>query len=262
MVSWFKFIGIQTNENWAIFLTSISEYKKTFHSWNLTVFLILGPLTIHIANALTQDVSAVNLILLKYTFLDNQFLIGTTVINIILLFFSGRVSIAFLVFNIFFTDYLIAQILLAKFDKLILMLLFFHVLSSFYLLQKWIGVLNGACYNPNYSRFDIEDRQRFILDCSIVFDGKREIIHGILTNWDRHGAFFRAQRPIEKAHKRGEVSISFQGHQFKNTFIVVSSNSKDGIGFLFNLDYNEEYNWQELYSMIDDHGLWPELVTY
>jgi hypothetical protein len=150
--------------------------------------------------------------------------------------------------------------LFLSFDKLVLMVLFFHVVFSYGFYQLLVWTFQRAYFSPNY-RSDIQATPLGItLTCTLQADGR---VHSArLTNWDDEGAFLFLDEPLSHSCQECSVDVLWEGHTFQAKGSVVSwTLDARGIGveWMKNSELSQG-TWTEFITLMGDYGLDPRLL--
>lgn len=228
--------------------------------YQLIFFCLLSPYFVHLSEALQSGNSAIDKVL-ALAFVKEH----------LLLFVAGLGAAIFVWRMTAIARWLVALLVLLslglsmhiafiEFNKVVLILSFFYLITSYYLVMVYRQETISASYNPLYSRHTIGNRSEYNLPCTLNIAS--ESIAGILTNWDDQGCFVSldpGEAGLLELRGRLEVLAKLDGVSFSQLGHIVSSYER-GVGIRFTLGANEiseGYNWNEYFKIIDHRGFEP-----
>ncbi|MDH5581763.1 MAG: hypothetical protein OEY33_07635, partial [Bdellovibrionales bacterium] len=175
-------------------------------------------------------------------------------------FWIKRFSLIFLPIFFLFNIFMSVQLFIQSLDKLLLILNFIYLGASFMFYTFWSDELKDAVYNPLFTPQDIEKRSDYGLVAELT-DSKGVNYLGSITNWDKEGCFINILNNNSIPRNEVDFKLKLKGVLFCQKGRVVSNYDR-GVGVKINLDkqVDQEYNWTELYELINDMGFSPRLT--
>lgn len=235
---------------------------RTFHptARNTIVFVVLSAALIVLQNSLQSGLPFLNFTFLT-KMLKDEWLLWVLALPVV--FATARHMPSCTQFFALFSGYVAFRSLeglFLSFDKLVLIVLFFHVVFSYGFYQLLVWTFERAYFSPNYR----EDAQTSPMGVTVQasFQTENQIFSGRLTNWDDEGAFLFLDQPLAHGPYRGKVEVLWEGHVFEAKGSVVSETlDGKGIGIEWIKD-NEPVRgtWSEFIALLGDYGLDPRLL--
>lgn len=145
----------------------------------------------------------------------------------------------------------------ADLDKTLLLFVFLYILLSFYFYLLWDDELSLACYNPNFSIYDIDQSILMSLELQII-PLRGDPVKAQLRNWDERSIFVELPSPIE-----GPVSIElkFENRVFKTKGLVITQyNNYHGVGIRLLHKATNQFSWLSCFDILHDRGFTPRWV--
>lgn len=228
--------------------------------WNLILFMLLSFTFILLQKAIYFERSMFNIVFIKETAFNYQYLIGLILITALLIFNLSKLSKLF--YFITTVSVIIASVLnlIDEFSKLVLIVLAIYTLVSYYYYYLLDLDLNYSFYNPGYSQENLFEPMLLKLPCRVIENEKS--FQGYLTNWDDSGCFIKSKEEIKIESNIIKIEFDFGEKKFLQNACPVSF-SKDGTGLGVKFKENEGniiLNWKELESIINDMGLDVEFI--
>lgn len=186
--------------------------------------------------------------------LTSVFLLGILLLSG---FFISRLSqIIYILFSILvFVEGV--SIIYNTMDKVVIILSFLMLVSTFIFYFNWEFILSLACYNSNSTKEDIEKSPLIKFDTRYLDKNGGLIGDGILFNWDELTCFATGKTDNWKKIKR--IEIEAFGNFFNVEVKIASQNDHGGIGFIIEVNDNE--TWQSFIELIDKRGFDSEMVV-
>lgn len=253
-------------------------YRNTL-VWNLILFVMFSLLLVHIASAVSYEESAFSTELARKSLLDNKWLVGFLALTGLAIFRLNKLSKLLFATSTLFVIGNCIQMLTFNFNKILLILIFFYILISYFYYQFLKIELAESYYNANFYKNRLFDPMLYKIKCTIEFGNKstknvnqNNVVNAHLTNWNENGCFviLSEQASSEEVAEsssmpklKGKVLVNFviDGKKFQNSGLVVSQIFKsEGIGIKFYDESNSIYNWDNFYKIIENQGLTPEYV--
>lgn len=224
------------------------------------LFSALCPYLVHLSHSLVSGSSAIDKTLLVNF---SQEYLSLIILSLVCIVFTWRMST--------YTKWLVAlqsliclvysmNAALAEFNKVVLIMDFFFLVTAYYLLMVYHSEIESAAYNPLYVKSTIGQRSEFDLPATLKANSNE--IHGQLTNWDEQGCFVSLNMNESLTPNLGplvELETRIDGVHFQQTGKIVSS-FEGGVGIRFTIDNRniyEGYNWNEYFKIIDHRGFVP-----
>lgn len=237
-------------------LTNIKIYMRHSTIWNTFLYIILLFLSVYLSQQLVKNESIFsNQNFLAFIWSHKAYSL-LTLFTLVSIYLLKRSSLLFLIINICFQAYLIFGILVDDLNKLVLILNFILISCSYYFILNWKLILDLACYNPFYGKSDMELSALLKIPCEVENNGQKSF-EGYLTNWDHLGCFIRGKG--ELIDRESKITINTIGHSFTFKARQTSRYQKDGVGFIFENEDNED--WSNFISIINDRGYTSDLVV-
>ena len=223
---------------------------------NLLIFQIFSLVYLYVIQSLSLGTSALE----WRPFLDMLEVRPWMIASFILTFFSIYWGTRFSSF--FFVSFCLLILgesflfLLKNFDKLILVLIFFHAICSMYFLLFWKLEQQEAIYCPSFDKNFIGKLSEYNLKVEVESPSGQ--LRGILTNWDTKGCFFSLSHPHRQLKGKIRFKILFEGFEFQCQGQVVTKYA-EGYGIRL-IKTPETLNWESFYDIISDRGYRPRYV--
>ena len=149
-------------------------------------------------------------------------------------------------------------LLSGSFNKLTLALNFIYLIFAFYFYVTWELELGMACFNPRFSKHDLEKESRFSLKGLLRTKGENFEVEEIrITNIDEKSCFvLMPEHSVMKlkSSQLYELESTYEGVVFQNTGKIVSVLDR-GVGLVF-VDFNDtRVSWSELYKVCLERGI-------
>lgn len=149
-------------------------------------------------------------------------------------------------------------LLSGSFNKLTLVLNFIYLLFAFYYFVSWELEVGLACFNPKFSRHDLEKESRFKITGKISLkEGDSEsAVEVHVTNIDEQSCFLLLPKDHSFDYSQAEYYLDafYEGVHFKHKAELVSKYDR-GIGLMFKKTPNTRASWFELYKVCLERGL-------
>lgn len=164
---------------------------------------------------------------------------------------SSKLMLSYLACTWLYSFYILYQ---ADLDKTLLLFVFLYILLSFYFYLLWDDEISLACYNPNFSVFDIDQSVLLSIPVSIIpLKGQPILVK--LRNWDERSIFVESTASID-----GPVSIEikFEERVFKAKGIVITQyDNYHGIGIRLIHKATNQFSWALCFDILHDRGFLP-----
>lgn len=230
----------------------------------VALFSALAPYFVHLSNSLQNGTSAVDRSLFMSFVQESTALFGLSILSIFFAWRMSRVTKFLVTFLSLGCLVYSMSIALVDFNKVILIMDFFFLVTTYYLMMVFEGEIASASYNPLYVKSTIGQRCEYDLPCSVKLATQE--IHGSLTNWDEQGCFISLEvndSLLPNLDPSLEVETRIDDVHFNQIGQIVSS-FEGGIGIRFSANTktsSEGYNWSEYFNIIDHRGFIPRSKT-
>lgn len=241
---------------------NIKVISKSNIVWNVIFFLLLSFLFYHAQLAYKGKYSSLDLYKLKELALSHKHMAVLILITIISVYRVKKYSIyLFLITGIVIT-FESFKLLKVDFDKMLLVLNSFYIIWLYYFYQILNLELSESFYNPNFSTNEMFDPILLKINGDIELpDGKT--YSGRIVNWSESGVFIKLDNPYKIINKKVKVKIKFNSEDFITSAKLVSrssDNSSYGFKILDNEKKVKEFNWLDLYSILEEMGYHPYVL--
>jgi len=234
---------------------SIRIIKRSPVINNSSLFVLLSVFFLHMTESLYNGVSSFDKKYLIDFYYANKAVIFFSAITFYSVFTGKKISKYLLFILTASISFLQIKIFASNFDKVILFLSVFYILTSYFFVVCLASELNDSCYVPGYNKWDLEKVSHFPLVVR-VDDLRGNVSEGHLTNWNKSGCFLYFDKGNES--KRGKVLLNIKafGREFEHKGEVVSSYFKGmGVKLTGNVvDQHEVLNWTNLCEILSDRG--------
>ncbi|MFZ4712837.1 MAG: hypothetical protein ACOYL6_03945 [Bacteriovoracaceae bacterium] len=231
--------------------------KNSGHQLNTSIFVLLSMVFLHMIGAKHLEISGFSPRSLEFSLKNFIFYPPLALICIYSIRKFRAYSSNFLLFYMgliwagaFWILYL------SHLDKVLLGLIFFEVLISFYFYLLWNEELNLACHNPDFTLYDLDPESFHQIQASLIVKDSR--CEAILSNWDDQSCFVKLVNPISLT---GEVKLEivYDGQNFEESGKIVSEYGDfKGVGIKWNLkQQTDKFNWKNFYEVIYERGILP-----
>ncbi|MAZ49259.1 MAG: hypothetical protein CME65_11915 [Halobacteriovoraceae bacterium] len=149
-----------------------------------------------------------------------------------------------------------------EFSKLIILLLFFYIVFSYYLYQFLKEDLNESYYNPQFDEGFLFKPMCKQIPVRLKKGDQEKVIECHLTNWSEGGFFVFLN---ESTDLRGlySVFIDYNGHEFETQAKIVAR-LKDDLGYglkIYSDKSDTPLSWSKFLNIIYEMGYQPELLV-
>lgn len=242
-------------------MTKVKIYYRSSVVWNLILFVIFSFVFLYL-QALSLGAETItnedNLIEFSKSNMGIIFLYLTTILS---LYVFSPIAKVFYFLSVSLTVFLTIMNLFDEFSKLMILILFFYILFSFYLYYFFNQDYNESYYNPIFAKDSLFEPMCKKIGVE-VFQGDKLLGTGYLTNWSREG-FFVFLSDWQKISGVCDIRILFQENIFKTRAKMVTlSRDENGVGFkvLGTKKDSNELDWFQFEEIISDLGYEPELL--
>jgi hypothetical protein len=250
----------------------IKIYYRSPVLWNMILFVCFSFGFLFLQDVFYNISTILNKTILREFVLNHLVTIGLFSITILSLLLMKKISKMLLVFVVATTLLQTVLNLNTEFSKMILVLLFFYLLLSYYLIQFFSMDLDESFYNPKFDEKHLFEPMLTKIQCEIFNnkandeeDGLEGIANGYFTNWSQEGCYVFFNEVIDlKGPLR--LQVEMDGHKFSQEISVVSRfKNKKGYGFRFissqKRQIKNHLGWNEFYEIIEEMGYSPELLV-
>lgn len=225
--------------------------------WNVILHILMSFLFIFLQEAIYQEDSVFNIGFIRSISFSILPLLVVGAVSLFFIFNLKKVSKYFYILTVSAVSLYSAYHLISDFSKLILIVLFFYLLVSYYLYFLLTSELEQSYYNPGFSSQNLFDPMLLKINVKLSEMKTKKSHLGVLTNWDEDGCFVKLETPLEK-HSQLELEILYMNHSFKQKVAAVTIlKNKEGIGLKLKQTDN---TWENFYKIISDMGMKVEYV--
>ena len=220
-------------------------FRRSVIVYQYIAFLFLSYLYSYILASLDSGESAFNLVKSFNFIVNNKILLLLVLVSMVSVYLVKRWSKFVILLFMILTLLSEFDIFFYKLDKIVLVLIFFHVLIFFTYYLLWNIELEDVVYRPGYSKYDCW--KKFYYDFVSEIELKSGVIFPIkLTNWDQRGIFCLIDESEQKMDMRLMESpiilrLKFENETFEEYGKIVYSYDK-GYGLKFIKTKNEKFN--------------------
>lgn len=237
--------------------------RRNFGHRNLIIFLVFSMVYLQAIYSLSLGVSLFSAEAIKSLFLNHYVLLLMCVGTIFLVYRANKISDKVL---LFFLILMIGKnfiLLSSSFNKLTLVLNFIYLIFAFYFYVMWELEVSKACFNPLFSKYDLEKESRFKLLAVLEDEQTHQKQNVLITNIDEDSCFLlllktKGQSEIFEIDqvKTYLLKIDYEGVQFNHRANLVSSYDA-GIGMIFVREKWKEnrLDWSDLYKVCLERGM-------
>jgi len=231
--------------------------KNSGHQLNTSIFVLLSLIFLHMISAKFLGISGLSQKALQFSLKNFLFIPPVSLLSIFLIRKFKHSSSYMLLFHMILIWSCSFWVLyLTHLDKVLLGLVFFEVLLSFYFYQLWNEELSLACHNPDFSVYDLNPESFHTFHGHL--DLKQKYYQFTLSNWDENSCFIKLKNPGPIS---GEclVTINYDGQEFIQKGKIVSEYGDfQGVGIKFLKDKNNpNFNWTIFYEILHERGILP-----
>lgn len=234
----------------------------TFHptSRNAVLFMLLSVVFIVLQQSLQSGLPFLNAIFLRKVMLDEWPIIVFILPALYSILRQHRSAPRYFALYAIVVAFHSLEGLFLDFNKLVLLVLFFHVVIAYGFYQLLTWTYARAPFTPNFTPDTLHTPMGKTIDVEVK--SGEHLIKGRLTNWDEDGAFIWLEEKISKSIPRVSVSIVWEGHRFEAKGTIVSGTwDERGIGIEWRHSIVETENgWKNLMAVFSDYGYDPKLL--
>jgi hypothetical protein len=234
--------------------------KRNYIHRNLIVFLLLSLVYLEAIASLAHGDSLFSIARLKDFFLNHYLVFMVTLLSVYTAIAFKKYSKWVLLASIVMIAGENFILLSGSFNKLILVLNFIYVVFAFYYYVVWELEVELACFNPNFTRFDLVKAKRFPLEVTLTCDEENATSANVhLTNIDEQSCFVLLSEKSEvklSPKKKYLLELNFDGVKFSSLAEVVS-HYDCGYGLVFEKRKSEidRPAWSDLYQVCLERGI-------
>lgn len=231
--------------------------RRNFEHRNLLIFLMLSLVYLQSISSLSAGISLFSLESLKSFLTEHYLILSLTVVACYLVTTLKRYSEIVLLVCLIAIVGKSFILLYGSFNKLTLVLDFIYLIFAFYYFVSWELEVGLACFNPNFSKLDLEKESRFKIEGKIssAETGENSIeVH--VTNIDEESCFLLLPKDhlFDYAKTEYYLESNYEGVHFKHKASLVSKYDR-GIGLIFKKTPNTRATWSDLYKVCLERGL-------
>ena len=234
----------------------------TFHptSRNALGFIFLSVLFLVLQQSLQSGLPFLNVAFLKKVLTDQWLLIMISLPAVYTTLRQRKTAPRWFAIFTAFVAYRSLEGLFLDFNKLVLVVLFFHVVISYAFYQLMQLTYTRAAFSPNYAVDTLHTPMGMPIPVSLAHGNLT--LTGRLTNWDDDGAFVWLESELDSTVKVVSIQVLWEGHVFQEKGAVVSGTwDGKGIGIEWEKTLpTEEDGWCNLMALFEDYGYEPKLL--
>lgn len=230
--------------------------KRNYEHRNLLVFLFLSLIYLQAISSLSEGISLFTLESLKSFFLNNYIILVLTLTASYMVLKLKKYS-EWILLTCLITIVGKSFILLSgSFNKLTLVLNFLYLVFAFYYFVSWELEVSLACFNPKFSRLDLEKEARFPLKGKISDNenGQNSIeVH--ISNIDEQSCYLLLPNGVDMpSGSEFYLESVYEDVHFRHKARLVSKYDR-GVGLMFLKTSNTRATWSELYKVCLERGI-------
>ncbi|MGE0207364.1 MAG: hypothetical protein AB7R69_05955 [Candidatus Babeliales bacterium] len=225
---------------------------------NVIIYLLLSLLFLFLQYAYRHQISPFSLTYIKKSIQLFWFVAIPVCGAIYLIWKHHRLAKSFYVFSIGLITFFVIQGLFIKFNKILVVALFFYIVISYFLYQLISYYFSLSYLNSNYSESDLFEPILRNIKCKIITDNDE--VECELTNWDDEGCFIKMNSPL-MLEGNVKIKVEFADREFyQNGEVVAQSTDLSGVGLKLNKSSKDLniFNWSEFIELINELGFEPE----
>lgn len=231
--------------------------KRNYEHRNLIIFLFLSLVYLQAISSLSAGLSLFSLASIKSFLMDHYLIIALTFITAYLVTklkkFSEMALLICLIAIVGKTFILLS----GSFNKLTLVLNFIYLVFAFYYFVSWEVEVGLACFNPHFTKHDLEKETRFKITGKISEnENGTDAVDIHVTSIDEQSCFLLLpkEHTLNLSAKEYYLESVYEGVHFKNRAFLVSKYDR-GVGLMFIKASHTRANWSELYKVCLERGL-------
>lgn len=234
----------------------------TFHptSRNAILFMLLSVLFLVLQQSLQSGLPFMNTAFLKKVLLDEWPVLVFIIPALYSTFKQHRRAPKYFALYAMVVAFHSLEGLFLDFNKLVLLVLFFHVVIAYGFYQLLTWTYARAAFTPNFKADTLHIPMGKMINVEIK--SGENLIQGRLTNWDEDGAFIWLEQKCPLPSSHVTVSINWEGYIFEAKGTIVSGTwDERGIGIEWRHSIIEiETGWKNLMAVFSDYGYDPRLL--
>lgn len=250
----------------------IKIYYRSPVLWNMILFICFSFGFLFLQDVFYNISTILNKTILKEFVFSHLITVGLFIVTIISLLMMKKFSKILLVTVVSTTLLQTILNLNTEFSKMILVLLFFYLLLSYYLIQFYSMDLDESFYNPKFDNKNLFEPMLTKIECEILSckasheERDLEVVaNGYFTNWSQEGCYIFFNKVIDLKGPL-KLRVEMDGHKFTQDISIVSRfKNKEGYGFRFisgpKRQIKNHLGWNEFYEIIEEMGYSPELLV-
>lgn len=234
----------------------------TFHpnSRNALVFMALAVLFLILQQSLQSGLPFLNGAFLKKVLIDEWSVLIFFIPALFATVLQHRMAPRFFALYSAFIAFRSLEGLFLDFNKLVLFVLFFHVVISYGFYQILTWTYSRASFTPNFTEDSLHPPMGRQIPVEVKLGETNAM--GRLTNWDAEGAFIWLDEKLTARARIGDVRVTWEGHHFEAKGTIVSGTwDGRGVGIEWkNVPVEKEEGWSNLMALFNDYGYDPRLL--
>lgn len=230
--------------------------KRNYEHRNLLIFLFLSLVYLQAISSLSDGISLFTLESLRSFFFNNYLILVLTMTAVFMVLKLKKFSEWMLLICLIAIVGKSFILLSGSFNKLTLVLNFLYLVFAFYYFVSWELEVSLACFNPNFSRLDLEKESRFPLKARISDNehGQNSIeVH--ISNIDEQSCYLLLPEGANLPDGLEFFLDSiYEDVHFRHKAKLVSKYDR-GAGLMFLKTSNTRATWSELYKVCLERGI-------
>ena len=239
-------------------------HTRNIEHYSILTFVLSALVFVQVVFCLSHNLSILEISSWKATPYFHYVIFAIAVFSIYALYTVRRYSDKLLLLFLILVTLQSFFMLTISFSKIILIFNFLFLVFAFYFFVSWEVETGKACFNPNFSKNDIEKDNRFPIKGYVLTGESETDIYPItVTNLNEDSCFvlFESNEKLNEviAHLQSNSSFVklktiFSDVGFETQGQVITSYDR-GIGLIFKTDTNNKLNWSELYKVCLERGI-------
>ncbi|MDA8791594.1 hypothetical protein N9N67_00030 [Bacteriovoracaceae bacterium] len=238
---------------------STTVFRKSSTVYKLILVSLFMPLYFHILLSLFFEHSALSEQLFIETFENHKTYLALSLVSLFTIYRYSKYSRLFYMIYLIYPFAILSFLLFTRFDNIILIGLFFYLVTAYQFYYTLVEELNRSFANSFREKIPYLNGQ--IKRFNINLNSAQFEVKGSLTNWSSDSIFVEldSQVPLRKLKKNKnlQIEIDYQGQKF-NAFAKLVSYNKDGKGAGFVIT-NEPtlFSYSDLITILNNHKIVP-----
>ncbi len=233
--------------------------NRNYEHRNLILFVFLSQIYLQTIYSLSYGISAISLDSFQLFFTNHYFIFFSGLVTVMMVMSGKKHSDKVLLVFLCLVTGKNFILLASSFNKMILILNFIYLVFAFYFYMSWDVEISKACFNPLFTRNDLEKSNRFSLEGRILDSNQNVLEEVTVSNIDENSCFVILKNHSSATTLKGRefvlVSI-LEGVEFRSQARLTTVYDL-GFGFELLFDKNNtKPEWSELYKVCLERGLY------